>query len=221
MHQALLPDGGQPVQQDRGGGHQGSKLEAWSTWARSRIRAAAPTSSHPQVRPGVGDQPPGRRAIDADRHRSGARTSSTPGRWCDAQGPGRRFAVHQDPPEVQPTCMSTRRSTRIRRSARAWRCSTSARTWQALQVMPIAEWAKIGTTAPSAWCSPSTTRGDEVWFSVWSAKDKESALVVVGRQDAEAEDRDQGPALITPTGKFNVLEHPARRVLRAVGQWGA
>jgi nitrite reductase (NO-forming)/hydroxylamine reductase len=46
--------------------------------------------------------------------------------------------------------------------------------------------------------------GDEVWFSVWSAKNKESAIVVVDDKTLQAEGRHQGSALITPTGHFNV-----------------
>ena len=46
--------------------------------------------------------------------------------------------------------------------------------------------------------------GDEVWFSVWSAKDKESAIVVVDDKTLKLKAVIKDPRLITPTGKFNV-----------------
>ena len=46
--------------------------------------------------------------------------------------------------------------------------------------------------------------GDEVWFSVWSAKDKESAIVVVDDKTRKLKAVIKDPRLITPTGKFNV-----------------
>ena len=47
-------------------------------------------------------------------------------------------------------------------------------------------------------------KGDEVWFSVWSAKNKESALVVVDDKTRSCKTVIKDPKLITPTGKFNV-----------------
>jgi len=46
--------------------------------------------------------------------------------------------------------------------------------------------------------------GDEVWFSVWSAKDKKSAIVVVDDKTLQPKAVIKDPALITPTGHFNV-----------------
>ena len=46
--------------------------------------------------------------------------------------------------------------------------------------------------------------GDEVWFSVWSAKDKASAIVVVDDKTLKLKAVIKDPRLITPTGKFNV-----------------
>jgi nitrite reductase (NO-forming)/hydroxylamine reductase len=43
-----------------------------------------------------------------------------------------------------------------------------------------------------------------VWFSVLSAKDKESAIVVVDDKTRKLKAVIKDPALITPTGKFNV-----------------
>ena len=46
--------------------------------------------------------------------------------------------------------------------------------------------------------------GTEVWFSVWNAKDKESAIVVVDDKTLELKKVIKDPRLVTPTGKFNV-----------------
>jgi nitrite reductase (NO-forming)/hydroxylamine reductase len=46
--------------------------------------------------------------------------------------------------------------------------------------------------------------GDEVWFSVWSGKEDESALVVVDDKTLQLKAVIKDPRLITPTGKFNV-----------------
>ena len=47
-------------------------------------------------------------------------------------------------------------------------------------------------------------KGDEVWFSVWSAKNKESAIVVVDDKTRACKTVIKDEKLITPTGKFNV-----------------
>ena len=46
--------------------------------------------------------------------------------------------------------------------------------------------------------------GDEVWFSVWSGQEEESAIVVVDDKTRELKHVIKGPQIITPTGKFNV-----------------
>ena len=46
--------------------------------------------------------------------------------------------------------------------------------------------------------------GDEVWFSVWSAKNQKSALVVVDDKTRKLKAVLNDPRLITPTGHFNV-----------------
>ena len=52
--------------------------------------------------------------------------------------------------------------------------------------------------------------GDEVWFSVWNAKDQESAIVVVDDKTLKLKHVIKDKRLITPTGKFNVLQHAGR-----------
>jgi hypothetical protein len=46
--------------------------------------------------------------------------------------------------------------------------------------------------------------GDEVWFSVWSGKEEESAIVVVDDKTRKLKAVIKDPRIVTPTGKFNV-----------------
>lgn len=71
-------------------------------------------------------------------------------------------------------------------------------------VLPIAEWAKLGDGAKRVVQPEYNKAGDEVWFSVWSAKDKESAIVVVDDKTRKLKAVIKDPKLITPTGKFNI-----------------
>jgi nitrite reductase (NO-forming)/hydroxylamine reductase len=72
------------------------------------------------------------------------------------------------------------------------------------QVLPIAEWPGLGEGAKRVVQPEFNKAGDEVWFSVWSAKDKESAIVVVDDKTLKLKTVIKDPKLITPTGKFNV-----------------
>ena len=73
------------------------------------------------------------------------------------------------------------------------------------QVLPIAEWAGLGDDGAKRVVQPEYNKaGDEVWFSVWSAKDKASAIVVVDDKTLKPKAVIKDPRLITPTGKFNV-----------------
>ena len=72
-------------------------------------------------------------------------------------------------------------------------------------VLPIAEWAGLKDDGAKRVVQPEYNKaGDEVWFSVWSAKDKESALVVVDDKTLKLKKVIKDPKLITPTGHFNV-----------------
>lgn len=71
-------------------------------------------------------------------------------------------------------------------------------------VLPIGEWAGLGEGAKRIVQPEYNKAGDEVWFSVWSAKDKESAIVVVDDKTRTLKAVIKDPRLITPTGKFNV-----------------
>ncbi|VAX14179.1 Nitrite reductase [hydrothermal vent metagenome] len=72
------------------------------------------------------------------------------------------------------------------------------------KVLPIAKWAKLGK-GPKRVVQPEFNRkGDEVWFSVWSGKKQESALVVVDDKTLKLKAVIKDKRLLTPTGKFNV-----------------
>jgi nitrite reductase (NO-forming)/hydroxylamine reductase len=71
-------------------------------------------------------------------------------------------------------------------------------------VLPIAEWAELGE-GPKRVVQPEYNKaGDEVWFSVWNAKDKKSALVIVDDKTLKLKKVIKDDRLVTPTGKFNV-----------------
>ena len=71
--------------------------------------------------------------------------------------------------------------------------------------LPIAEWADINDDGAKRVVQPEFNKaGDEVWFSVWSAKDKVSAMVVVDDKTLKLKKVIKDPRLITPTGHFNV-----------------
>ena len=72
------------------------------------------------------------------------------------------------------------------------------------EVLPIAEWADLGP-GPKRVVQPEFNKaGDEVWFSVWSGQEEESAIVVVDDKTRKLKHVIKGPDVITPTGKFNV-----------------
>ncbi len=73
-----------------------------------------------------------------------------------------------------------------------------------VETLPIGEWAKLGEGAKRIVQPEYNKAGDEVWFSVWSAKNQESALVVVDDKTRKLKTVIKDPRLITPTGKFNV-----------------
>ena len=75
------------------------------------------------------------------------------------------------------------------------------------QVLPIAEWAGLAADggAKRVVQPEFNTAGDEVWFAVWSAKDKQSALVVVDDKTLKLKAVIKDPRIITPTGHFNVF----------------
>ncbi len=73
------------------------------------------------------------------------------------------------------------------------------------KVLPIAEWADLKDDGAKRVVQPEFNKaGDEVWFSVWSAKNKQSALVVVDDKTLKLKAVIKDPRLITPTGHFNI-----------------
>ena len=72
------------------------------------------------------------------------------------------------------------------------------------EVLPIAKWADIKDGTPRVVQPEFNKAGTEVWFSVWNAKNKPSALVVVDDKTRKLKAVIKDPKLITPTGKFNV-----------------
>ena len=73
-------------------------------------------------------------------------------------------------------------------------------------VLPIAEWAGLADDGAKRVVQPEFNKaGDEVWFAVWSAKNKQSALVVVDDKTLKLKAVIKDPRLITPTGHFNVF----------------
>ncbi len=73
------------------------------------------------------------------------------------------------------------------------------------KVLPIFEWAGIKGEAAGRIVQPEYNKaGDEVWFAVWSAKNQESALVIVDDKTLKLKAVIKDPKLITPTGHFNI-----------------
>jgi nitrite reductase (NO-forming)/hydroxylamine reductase len=72
------------------------------------------------------------------------------------------------------------------------------------ETLPIGEWADLGE-GPKRVVQPEYNKaGDEVWFSVWSGKEQESAIVIVDDKTRKLKHVIKGPRIVTPTGKFNV-----------------
>lgn len=71
-------------------------------------------------------------------------------------------------------------------------------------VLPIADWAQVGPGARRVVQPEFNRAGDEVWFSVWSGKEEESAIVVVDDRTLTLKKVIKDPRLVTPTGKFNI-----------------
>ncbi len=47
--------------------------------------------------------------------------------------------------------------------------------------------------------------GEEVWFSLWAGKTDQSAIVMYDDETRKLKNVIKDPKLITPTGKFNIL----------------
>jgi len=71
-------------------------------------------------------------------------------------------------------------------------------------ILPIGEWAQVSEGAKRVVQPEFNKAGDEVWFAVWSAKNQESAIVVVDDKTLKLKKVIKDKRLITPTGHFNV-----------------
>jgi nitrite reductase (NO-forming)/hydroxylamine reductase len=72
------------------------------------------------------------------------------------------------------------------------------------KVLPIGQWSGIAKGVRRVVQGEFNHSGDEIWFSVWNAKDQESAIVVVDDKTLTKKAVIRDKRLITPTGKFNV-----------------
>lgn len=72
------------------------------------------------------------------------------------------------------------------------------------EVLPIADWAELGEGPKRVVHPEYNEAGDEVWFSVWSGMEEESAIVIVDDKTRELKHVIKGDRVVTPTGKFNV-----------------
>jgi nitrite reductase (NO-forming)/hydroxylamine reductase len=72
------------------------------------------------------------------------------------------------------------------------------------KVLPIGEWSGISEGQRRVVQGEFNKDGTEIWFSVWNAKEQESAIVIVDDKTLELKQVIKDKRLITPTGKFNV-----------------
>jgi nitrite reductase (NO-forming)/hydroxylamine reductase len=73
------------------------------------------------------------------------------------------------------------------------------------EVLPIGDWSGLTDDGARRVVQPEyNVAGDEVWFSVWSAKDKASAIVIIDDKTRKLKAVIKDPRLVTPTGKFNI-----------------
>lgn len=73
------------------------------------------------------------------------------------------------------------------------------------EVLPIGEWAGLKDDGPKRVVQPEYNKaGDEVWFSVWSGAEEESAIVIVDDKTRKLKHVIKDKRLVTPTGKFNM-----------------
>ena len=73
------------------------------------------------------------------------------------------------------------------------------------ETIPIGEMSGITEGVRRVVQGEYNKEGTEIWFSVWNAKDQESAIVVIDDATREVKHVIKDERLITPTGKFNVF----------------
>jgi len=72
------------------------------------------------------------------------------------------------------------------------------------EVLPIGEWSGITEGVRRVVQGEFNKDGTEIWFSVWNAKEQDSAIVVVDDETRQPVTVIRDERLVTPTGKFNV-----------------
>lgn len=73
------------------------------------------------------------------------------------------------------------------------------------EVIPIGDWSGISEGMRRVVQGEYNKDGTEIWFSVWNAKNQESAIVVVDDKTRKLKKVIKDPVIVTPTGKFNVM----------------
>jgi nitrite reductase (NO-forming)/hydroxylamine reductase len=73
------------------------------------------------------------------------------------------------------------------------------------EVVPVGDWSGIAEGMRRVVQGEYNKDGSEIWFSVWNAKNQESAIVVVDDKTRKLKKVIKDPVIVTPTGKFNVL----------------
>ncbi|PHS23547.1 MAG: nitrite reductase [Robiginitomaculum sp.] len=92
----------------------------------------------------------------------------------------------------------------ISQSVAVFNIADTAEADPSYKVLPIAKWADLKEGARRVVQAEYNMAGDEVWFSVWNAKNQQSAIVVVDDKTLKLKSVIKDKRLITPTGKFNV-----------------
>ncbi|MDJ0951723.1 MAG: cytochrome D1 domain-containing protein [Alphaproteobacteria bacterium] len=72
------------------------------------------------------------------------------------------------------------------------------------EVIPVGEMSGITEGVRRVVQGEYNKDGTEIWFSVWNAKDQESAIVVIDDKTRKLKAVIKDKRLVTPTGKFNV-----------------
>jgi nitrite reductase (NO-forming)/hydroxylamine reductase len=148
-------------------------------------------------------RPPGRRHHRPDRHRPGQAQAVRLEDGRVAQGPGGGALFIKSHPKSKHLYSDAplNPDPKISQSV-VFDINNLAAGYKTL---PIAEWAGLKDDGAKRVVQPEYNKaGDEVWFSVWSAKNKESAIVVVDDKTLQLKAVIKDRAPVTPTGHFNV-----------------
>ncbi len=92
----------------------------------------------------------------------------------------------------------------ISQSVAVFNIADTAEESPSYKVLPIAKWSGLTEGARRVVQAEYNMAGDEVWFSVWNAKNQQSAVVIVDDKTLELKSVIKDKRLVTPTGKFNV-----------------